>query len=131
MKRNRIWQISIGVVLIAACAPTPEPGTEPLTLQTNFQQHPPASAVCTRGNDPAAITISRDGTASGRVVGRSGKFAGKVEVIGPKTVLFTVEQGAINKEVLTEEMTVINDGGTARLQGKTFECKEVMVRTAG
>lgn len=131
MKRNRIWQIPLGVILVAACTPAPEPGTEPLILQTNFQEQPPASAVCTRGNSPAAVSVSRDGTASGRIVGGSGRFSGKVEVIGPKSILFTVEQGAIDKEVLTEEMTLVDDGGTAKLRGKTFECKEVMVRTLG
>ena len=119
------------VIVTTACAPTPQPGTEALTLQTDLQKQPPASAVCTRGNNPAAVTISPDGKATGRIVGGSGTFAGKIEVTGPQSIVFTVNEGAIDKEILTEKMVIVDKGGTAGLRGKTFDCKEVMVRSPG
>ncbi|MEM7060650.1 MAG: hypothetical protein AAF557_23970 [Pseudomonadota bacterium] len=124
--------VGFGVALgLAACAQPTEPGTAPLTLETDLQQSSIASAVCTRGNNPAVVTVGRDGSATGRIVGGSGSFAGAFEALGPKTIVFTVSQGAIANEKLREEMTIVDNAGEAELRGTTFVCKDVKVRTAG
>ena len=47
------------------------------------------------------------------------------------TAVLVVEQGAIDNERLEETMQPVQDGDSVELRGRTFSCKDVLVRKAG
>lgn len=121
----------LAVLALSACQSTSNSeGTQPLAMSTDLNKQTVASASCTRGNSPAAMTVGRNGAATGRIVGSRGRsFAGSMVARDARTVVLTIEEGAINNDRLEEAMTITQEGAGAVLKGATFTCKDVRVRT--
>lgn len=129
MNACRISGTLLAAAIVSACAAPTEENLVPLTMTTDLRSQTLASAMCTRGNSPARITAAPDGQATGRVVGSNRNvFSGRIDVVDANSVNFLVQQGARDDEQLAELMTISDDGGTTVLQGKTFVCKDVLVR---
>lgn len=122
----------------AAAAPdpgVPEPGgvgqTIPLSLDVDLTRQKIASAICTRGNSYAQISVDSQGQVAGVLTDSERPVSGTMVARDPKTVEFTVDQGTVRGETVGEAMQITTDGTRVFLTGSTFICRGVELHQKG
>lgn len=143
----RLVHIAALGMFLCACGSDPEEGpapgqptagavgvnaveTEPLGLNTDLTRQMVASAVCTRGNSFARISVKPDGRTNGELLDTKAPLSGTMTPRDPKTVIFEIQTGTVRGEVVGEAMQITTDGQRVLLTGTTFVCRGVEVHLA-